>query len=82
MKKLLRWLFAERMQELEREAFWSEVHREKRETKNYVAERFLESLGYELKYESGVRQQPAETTNATLMGYRLVKKEETNNTHD
>ncbi len=75
MKKFLRWLFEERMVALEEESFWEGVNRDRRERKNFVAERFLESLGYEIKYDSGVREQPSETTNASLMGYRLVKKE-------
>lgn len=66
------------MAEVERKEFWEGVRRERLATKNYVAEQFLKELGYGIEYESGVREQPAEVTDARKMGYKLVKLDTSN----
>lgn len=58
MKKLLRWLFEERMRALEDEAFEHKMRMEERFYKNFVAEKKLRELGYELVFVGGTMAEP------------------------
>lgn len=61
------------MKGLEYEAFQERISLRESAERNHVAEYFLRNLGYRIEYESNVRQQPAETTSRSSMGYKLVK---------
>lgn len=72
MKNFLKWLFEDRMREVEDLAWKDYMNRRK----DYVAEGFLEKLGYGIRYESGAREIKEDDVPilAPFMGFRLIKK--------
>ena len=58
MKNILRWLFEERMRDLEMEAIDHRIDMQERFEKNHVAESKLRELGYKLVFVGGTIAEP------------------------
>ena len=58
MKEILKWLFENRMRDLEDEAFDYRMRCEERFNRNFIAEKKLRELGYELVFMGGTMAEP------------------------